>query len=203
MLRTRAVEKVVFAGGGAKEEGEVEARYEEMEMEYIWDSHSEETDEETEFRIKVSWKSCVLDASGSVYCPLITIPGHRFQVVFQGLQGTFSSIHSVLRAPYEGVCDPKMCFQFLVFASTPATPAPLFSLPLYSTKPPSESQVRFSRLGKTLLAVERVLYPVAYPLRLPAKTLLAHGLWIVAPSDDRSPAREFYLAKAKTMTVET
>lgn len=132
VLRTRAVEKVVFAGGGAKEEGEVEARYEEMEMEYIWDSHSEETDEETEFRIKVSWKSCVLDASGSVYCPLITIPGYLFQVVFQGLQGTFSSIHSVLRAPYEGVCNPKTCFQFLVPASTPATPAPLFSLALYS-----------------------------------------------------------------------
>lgn len=35
VFRTRAAEKVVFAGGGAKEEGEVEARYEEMEMEYI------------------------------------------------------------------------------------------------------------------------------------------------------------------------
>lgn len=139
----------------------------------------------------------------SVYSALMAIPGHLFLEVSDGFRVTLSSIHSVLRTPYEGVCNPKTCFQFLVPASTLATSAPPFFLTLYSTKPPLNPRMRFSRLGKTLLAVERVLYPVAYPLRLPANALLAHGLWIVVPSDDRSPAREFYLAKAKTVTVET
>lgn len=64
--------------------------------------------------------------------------------------------------------------------------------------------MRLSPLGKSLLTLERVLHPVAYPLRLliamPANALLAHGLWNVVPTDDRSPAREFYLAKSQSKT---
>lgn len=52
MLRKGAVEKVVPSRGGAKEEGEEEARHEEMEMEHVWDFRAD--DEEVKARTKDS-----------------------------------------------------------------------------------------------------------------------------------------------------
>lgn len=201
VLRTRAVEMVVLVGVHAKE-GEVEARYEEMEMEHVWEFHSKESDEETEGRTKDSWKACILDTSKSVYSTLISIPGHLFQAVHDGFQIIINSIHSVLRAIYDGVSNLKRWFHSP--APTPLTHAPFppdFPRPVSSNRPVNRG-MRLSPLGTSLLTLERVLHPVAYPLRLliamPANALLAHGLWNVVPTDDRSPAREFYLAKSQT-----
>lgn len=55
-----------------KEEGEMEARYEEMER--VWELHSEESYEETETRTKASGAKFIMDVSKRVYSTLLLIP---------------------------------------------------------------------------------------------------------------------------------
>lgn len=200
VLRTRAVEMVVFARVHARE-GAAEARFEEMEMEHVWDFQTDEAEEGAKARTRDRWKACVLVVSKSVYSALISIPGHVSQTVSDSVQSTTKFMRSVVRAIYDGVSNWTRWFHSP--APTPLTHAPFppdFPRPGSPNRPVNRG-MRLSPLGMSLLTLERVLHPLAYPLRLliamPANALLAHGLWNVMPTDDRSPAREFYLAKSQ------
>lgn len=73
-----------------KEEGEMEARYEEMER--VWELHSEESDEEMETRTKASGAEFIMGVSKRVYSTLMLVP-----LYVSHLWSTYSSLHSVPR----------------------------------------------------------------------------------------------------------
>lgn len=129
-----------------KEEGEMDARYEEMER--VWELHSEGSDEETEMRTKASGAEFIMDVSKRVYSTLLLIPCY-----ISHFWPTYCSLHSVPR-------------DVLLFKKRSRSPAPVLHdphTPLASLDPTRHT---LSPLTRFFLGLDRTLHSVTHPLRL-------------------------------------